>query len=472
MTDTHSQPLPAENKDQRIAELEGDLQECKASARQAWGICDAVAAALGDDLDRDSGSAVSVQRLKKRLTQAEGKLAIATLGQRPVRYTYASEVTQAERAYARRCELYKHGDMRLVWVNEGDLLWQKELPMPADAAPIVEEFPSLPDVLLGTFPQRPVEPAGAQDPATLAAEVARLTKCLAQANAQAEDFERRYYLETHKVEDLQSRLAEIAAPGAQPAAYLIDDKTHTTGIVRLRTPEDGQLARSWGDKAVALYTAQALGLEVDPAELEKSATQARVAALREAIGVLESLQVPAGNSAAGEMAAQWTMDSLREVREQLKARIASAPALACAEWVLVPTEPTPEMLEAAERDRTYYGHVAANHWRAMVKARPAAPSYAIPRVPHISESTRAFANEVLIAAGGQLGQGSSKAEVLAAVRALRERADCNLISDEPVDLSTCPGCGGPADNGFSRDVPPSPYYCTKCHDTGFGTVNS
>jgi len=30
------------------------------------------------------------------------------------------------------------------------------------------------------------------------------------------------------------------------------------------------------------------------------------------------------------------------------------------------------------------------------------------------------------------------------------------------DLSKCPGCGGPADNGHDRCDPPSPYYCTKC----------
>ena len=30
------------------------------------------------------------------------------------------------------------------------------------------------------------------------------------------------------------------------------------------------------------------------------------------------------------------------------------------------------------------------------------------------------------------------------------------------DLYRCPSCGGPADNGFSRKIPPSPYYCTKC----------
>lgn len=30
------------------------------------------------------------------------------------------------------------------------------------------------------------------------------------------------------------------------------------------------------------------------------------------------------------------------------------------------------------------------------------------------------------------------------------------------DLSKCPGCGGEADNGFDRCVPPAPYYCTTC----------
>ena len=30
------------------------------------------------------------------------------------------------------------------------------------------------------------------------------------------------------------------------------------------------------------------------------------------------------------------------------------------------------------------------------------------------------------------------------------------------DLSHCPKCGGPADNGHDRSIPPSPYFCTKC----------
>lgn len=33
------------------------------------------------------------------------------------------------------------------------------------------------------------------------------------------------------------------------------------------------------------------------------------------IDIVESYRVPVGNSAAGEMAADWTMDALREIRD-------------------------------------------------------------------------------------------------------------------------------------------------------------
>lgn len=32
------------------------------------------------------------------------------------------------------------------------------------------------------------------------------------------------------------------------------------------------------------------------------------------------------------------------------------------------------------------------------------------------------------------------------------------------DLFTCPGCGGPADNGIDRSLPPNVYYCTSCQE--------
>lgn len=32
------------------------------------------------------------------------------------------------------------------------------------------------------------------------------------------------------------------------------------------------------------------------------------------------------------------------------------------------------------------------------------------------------------------------------------------------DLTKCPCCGGPADNGHDRCYPPNPYFCKKCND--------
>jgi hypothetical protein len=44
-----------------------------------------------------------------------------------------------------------------------------------------------------------------------------------------------------------------------------------------------------------------------------------VAAERErCVQIVAAYQVPVGNSAAGEMAAEWTMDALREVRDAIR----------------------------------------------------------------------------------------------------------------------------------------------------------
>ena len=37
-----------------------------------------------------------------------------------------------------------------------------------------------------------------------------------------------------------------------------------------------------------------------------------------------------------------------------------------------------------------------------------------------------------------------------------------LAQQAEPDLSLCPQCNGPADNGHDRSIPPSPYLCTKC----------
>ena len=45
---------------------------------------------------------------------------------------------------------------------------------------------------------------------------------------------------------------------------------------------------------------------------------AKVEVLREAIKIVETYKVSVGNSAAGERAAEWTMENLREVRDELR----------------------------------------------------------------------------------------------------------------------------------------------------------
>lgn len=49
----------------------------------------------------------------------------------------------------------------------------------------------------------------------------------------------------------------------------------------------------------------------------------------------------------------------------------------------------------------------------------------------------------------------------------RARKALNDPDEEP-SIDECPQCGGLADNGYSRSVPPEPYYCTKCMETSGG----
>jgi hypothetical protein len=45
---------------------------------------------------------------------------------------------------------------------------------------------------------------------------------------------------------------------------------------------------------------------------------------------------------------------------------------------------------------------------------------------------------------------------------LRLLALAETVSGDDSDINVCPGCQGPADQGFDRCLPPSPYYCSKC----------
>jgi rRNA maturation protein Nop10 len=46
------------------------------------------------------------------------------------------------------------------------------------------------------------------------------------------------------------------------------------------------------------------------------------------------------------------------------------------------------------------------------------------------------------------------------IATLRER-----LAETANDLNRCPNCGGPADNGHDREVPPNPYWCSKCTES-------
>ena len=75
--------------------------------------------------------------------------------------------------------------------------------------------------------------------------------------------------------------------------------------------------------------------------------------------------------------------------------------------------------------------------------------------------------EYLGAPSAKLWPAGTQYRIIAALHAaLAQQAEGggNLpppLQAEP-DLSLCPQCNGPADNGHDRSIPPSPYLCTKC----------
>ena len=65
-------------------------------------------------------------------------------------------------------------------------------------------------------------------------------------------------------------------------------------------------------------------------------------------------------------------------------------------------------------------------------------------------------------------QDAYREQAKAAIEAYRSYLSPSQITQglsnkhSETDLNKCPGCGGPADNGHDRCLPPSPYFCTKC----------
>lgn len=85
---------------------------------------------------------------------------------------------------------------------------------------------------------------------------------------------------------------------------------------------DGKLLVCWNDHDKGQpceWEVLLSGPDID--ELCKSSRDAGARAERDAcIRIMQSYKVLAGNSPAGEMAAEWTLDALLEVADELKAR--------------------------------------------------------------------------------------------------------------------------------------------------------
>lgn len=81
----------------------------------------------------------------------------------------------------------------------------------------------------------------------------------------------------------------------------------------------------------------------------------------------------------------------------------------------------------------------------------------ITRMEHAPETPTAVVANWMIENGYITGHGDTVADLL---NELVEQA--RMEQNTVPDINKCPKCGGAADNGHDREVPPNPYYCTKC----------
>jgi hypothetical protein len=150
--------------------------------------------------------------------------------------------------------------------------------------------------------------------------------------------------------------------------------------------------RAYAAQAVAQQAESRRAAQAQVAQLQERIARAGIEqqrAVREAVAqerercarIVEAYKVPVGNSAAGEMACEWTMDALKEVRDAIRAGSPS-PQPAPAGRRLVPEEATWDMRIAGStayrepRDGHYTARMecADDAYRAMLAAAPQPPS--------------------------------------------------------------------------------------------------
>ncbi|MFN6253701.1 MAG: hypothetical protein ACK4Y5_16735 [Acetobacteraceae bacterium] len=94
------------------------------------------------------------------------------------------------------------------------------------------------------------------------------------------------------------------------------EQSNPPALVRL---SEGLGPLPWGDIEAWLEVSDASQIASDIRAYADAEVARAVAAERERCAqIVETYPVPVGNSAAGEMAAEWTMDALREVRDAIR----------------------------------------------------------------------------------------------------------------------------------------------------------
>ena len=82
----------------------------------------------------------------------------------------------------------------------------------------------------------------------------------------------------------------------------------------LRAEWDAHYEKAWNGEIIPDF-------RLDPSLIWQAA-EAR--AVRRCAEIVSTHQVPVGNSSAGELACEWTMDALREVRDAIRAEFPEA----------------------------------------------------------------------------------------------------------------------------------------------------
>jgi hypothetical protein len=209
------------------------------------------------------------------------------------------------------------------------------------------------------------------------------------------------------------------------------------------------LAALDGDKAVSEQEPWRVGLNgvierltgcIDPYTKYNTVHMANTAYSH---AIAEIKEVLNGTSPGMQSAASTHTDSKAPIDDRFVVKMTIDECLAFAdEWV---------------RGMTF--HAGSNGWRVvcMLLAREVRSLRLASQVP--DGYFFALMDALRIERGSKQWEQAALASANFAAAAI---AESNHIAFGQDDLSKCPKCGGEADNGHDRCVPPSAYYCKKC----------